>query len=134
MLSMFTRKIALMLGILLLLTGNAFAQARAATPDFSGVWCPYRAGRGADPKLAPPPAGPIVLKAEFAKAYEARRAADTAATQRGEPVATPGALCVPYGVPTMMSVAVYPVEFIQTPKQVTIISEAFSEVRRVYMG
>jgi hypothetical protein len=34
----------------------------------------------------------------------------------------------------MMSVAVYPVEFIQTPKQITIISEAFSEVRRVYMG
>ena len=33
----------------------------------------------------------------------------------------------------MMSIAIYPVEFIQTPKQVTIISEAFSEVRRVYM-
>ena len=33
-----------------------------------------------------------------------------------------------------MSVAIYPVEFIQTPKQITIISEAFSEVRRVYMG
>ena len=28
---------------------------------------------------------------------------------------------------------VYPVEFIQTAKQVTIISEAFSEVRRVYL-
>ena len=34
----------------------------------------------------------------------------------------------------MMSVAIYPVEFIQTPKQLTIISEAFSEVRRVYLG
>ncbi len=33
----------------------------------------------------------------------------------------------------MMSIAIYPVEFIQTPKQVTIISEAFSEVRRVYL-
>ncbi len=33
----------------------------------------------------------------------------------------------------MMAVAVYPVEFIQTAKQVTIISEAFSEVRRVYL-
>ncbi len=42
-------------------------------------------------------------------------------------------MCVPYGVPTMMSVAIYPVEIIQTPKQVTIIAEAFSEVRRVYM-
>jgi hypothetical protein len=28
---------------------------------------------------------------------------------------------------------VYPIEIIQTPKQITIIAEAFSEVRRVYM-
>jgi hypothetical protein len=31
-------------------------------------------------------------------------------------------------------VALYPMEVIQTPKQVTIITEAFSEVRRVYMN
>src|SRR5208337_37546 len=53
--------------------------------------------------------------------------------QRGEQLDNSSARCIPYGVPTMMSVAIYPVEFIQTPKQVTIISEAFSEVRRVYM-
>ena len=40
----------------------------------------------------------------------------------------------PYGMPTMMQVAVYPTEVIQTPKQVTIIAEAFSEVRRIYIG
>jgi len=28
---------------------------------------------------------------------------------------------------------VYPVEFIQTPKQITVIAEAFSEVRRIYL-
>ena len=33
----------------------------------------------------------------------------------------------------MMSVASYPVEIIQTPKQVTIVSEAFNEVRRVFL-
>jgi hypothetical protein len=33
----------------------------------------------------------------------------------------------------MMSVAFYPLEVIQTPRQVTLISEAFSEVRRVYV-
>src|SRR6185436_16048448 len=105
----------------------------AQRPDLTGVWGPYRGGRGADPKLAPTPAGAPVLKAPYAKPYEERRAAAAAATQRGEPGPTNGMLCVPYGVPTMMSVAVYPVEFIQTPKQITIISEAFSEVRRVYM-
>jgi hypothetical protein len=113
--------------------GSAHAQTKTTPPDFTGAWGPYRGGRGADPKLAPPPATPAVLKPEYAKAYDARRKAEAEASQRGEPLATSGSLCVPYGVPSMMSVAVYPVEFIQTPKQITIIAEAFSEVRRVYM-
>ena len=33
----------------------------------------------------------------------------------------------------MMAVASYPVEIIQTPRQITMIQEAFSEVRRVYL-
>lgn len=124
----------LMLSLTLLFTPSLRAQSSAATPDLTGVWGPYRGGRGADPRFAAPPASPIVLKPQYQKAWEDRRAAETAATQRGEPLPTNGSQCVPYGVPTMMSVAVYPVEFIQTPKQITIISEAFSEVRRVYMG
>src|SRR5215207_5544151 len=123
-------RIALLSITAALLAASAFAQAQR--PDFSGVWGPYRGGRGADPKLAAVPATAAVLKAPYAKPYEERRAAEAAATQRGEPVVTNGVLCVPYGVPTMMSVAVYPVEFIQTPKQLTIVSEAFSEVRRIY--
>jgi hypothetical protein len=105
----------------------------AKTPDFTGAWAPFSGGRGGDPKIAPPPAGQLVLKPEYAKPYEARRAAEAEAAKRGEQLATAGAQCIPYGVPTMMAVAVYPVEFIQTAKQVTIISEAFSEVRRVYL-
>src|SRR5262245_14764119 len=116
---------------IVLLIGVAAGQSQR--PDFSGAWGPYRGGRGADPKLAAVPAGQPVLKPQYAKDFETRRAAETAATQRGEPGPSNGMLCVPYGVPTMMSVAVYPVEFIQTPKQITIISEAFSEVRRIYM-
>jgi len=48
-------------------------------------------------------------------------------------LANSSAQCIPYGMPTMMQVALYPIEIIQTPKQVTIVSEAFSEVRRVYL-
>jgi hypothetical protein len=103
-------------------------------PNLTGAWVPFGAGRGADPKLAPPPAGPIVLKAEYAKAYEARRQADAEATKRGEPPASAAVLCSPYGMPRMMAVATYPVEILQTPGQVTIITEAFSEVRRVFMS
>src|SRR5581483_6124151 len=93
----------------------------------------YRGGPGADPKFAAPPPTPLVLKPEYDKPYQAKRAAEAEAAKRGEQLASTGAQCIPYGVPVMMSVAIYPVEFIQTPKQVTIISEAFSEVRRVYM-
>src|ERR1035438_3160489 len=108
--------------------------ADAQKPDFTGVWSPYRGGRGGDPKLAAPAVGPLLLKPEFAKPYEARRALEAEANKRGEQLATQGAQCIPYGMPTMMAVAIYPMEIIQTPKQVTIVSEAFSEVRRVYLG
>jgi hypothetical protein len=110
------------------------ARTALAQVDLSGVWAPYRAGRGADPALTPPPPSPIVLKPQYAKPYDARRAADDEAAKRGEPQATPAVSCVPYGMPRMMTVALYPMEVIQTPKQVTIITEAFSEVRRVYMN
>src|SRR5438128_8238226 len=96
------------------LASTAYTQTKANPPDLNGAWGPYRAGRGADPKLAPPPATPIVLKPQYAKPYEARRAAEAEATRRGEQLATASVACVPYGVPSMMSVAVYPVEIIQT--------------------
>src|SRR5215475_6110401 len=125
------KRLTLAISFTFLLAGAAYSQSR---PDFSGAWGPYRGGRGADPKLAAPPATPLAMKQEYAKAYEARRAAEAAANSRGEPLATASSACVPYGMPSMMSVAVYPIEIIQTPKQMTIIAEAFSEVRRFYMG
>jgi hypothetical protein len=112
---------------------SLLAQSKTNVPDFSGAWGPYRGGRGADAKLAAPPATPLAMKPEYAKIYEARRAAEAAATKRGEPLPTASSVCLPYGMPSMMSVAVYPIEIIQAPRQITIISEAFSEVRRVYM-
>src|SRR5438552_814723 len=84
------------------------AQSR---PDFTGVWATYRG------QPAPPAAGPLVLKPEFAKPYEAQRAAQAESNQRGEQLANGSVQCVPYGVPTMMSVAVYPVEIIQSARQ-----------------
>jgi hypothetical protein len=108
-------------------TLSAFGQA---VPDLSGVWSPARV-RGAD---APPPPTPILLKPGFKEPYDARRAQEREATARGEQLAGSRALCEPYGMPSMLQVATYPVEIIQTPKQVTLIAEAFSEVRRIYLG
>jgi hypothetical protein len=73
-------------------------------------------------------------RASTRKAGTRRRAAEAEANKKGEPLATPAVECVPYGFPRMMSVALYPIEILPSAKQVTIITEAFSEVRRVYMG
>ena len=74
-----------------------------------------------------------MLKPAYAKEYEAQRAADAEATKRGEPPPSAAVACMPYGMPRMMAVASYPVEILETPGQVTMITEAFSEVRRVFM-
>ena len=127
--------------VLRLLTVGAIVTFSASPPDvahaqsaaaITGSWVPF-GGRGADPKLAPPPATPLVLKPAYAKAYEAQRAADAEATKRGEPPASQAVLCRPYGFPRMMAVASYPIEILQTPGQITIVTEAFSEVRRIYL-
>ena len=109
-----------------LATGAAGAQS-TDPPDLSGVWGILRGG-----EFAPPPAGELVFRPEYAARYDAEQARAAEAIARGEPL-PPTSFCLPYGVPTMMAVAIYPVEIIQTPRQVTIIAEAFSEVRRVYM-
>ena len=52
------------------------AKAQTSTIPIAGVWVPMGAGRGVDPKLAPPPASPMVLRQPYAKEYESRRAAE----------------------------------------------------------
>jgi hypothetical protein len=125
-------RIAIVVAVLAATGPLAHAQSSAAH-NISGAWVPMGGGRGADPKIAPPPATPIVLKQPYADAYEKRRAADAEATRKGEPPATPAVVCLPYGMPRMMTVASYPIEILQTPGQITIVTEAFSEVRRVYL-
>jgi hypothetical protein len=109
------------------------AHAQATPPNITGVWAPYRGGRGADPALAPAPATPLLLKPEYAVPFETRRKTEAEAAARGEPIASGAVACVPYGVPRMMSVALYPIEILPTPGQITIIAEAFSEARRIYL-
>jgi len=128
-----SRRTLLVVSLCAVLEVAAVAQTPGALPDLSGVWAPYRGGRGADPSLAPPPASPVVLKPTYAEAYRARRAAEDEATKRGEPLGTAAVLCTPYGMPRMMSVALYPVEILPRLGQITVITEAFSEVRRIYM-
>ncbi|MGH8259378.1 MAG: hypothetical protein ACREUG_06770, partial [Steroidobacteraceae bacterium] len=119
----------------------AGSQAKAAPAawahqpvDLDGTWQRYGFfGRKVDRRYAAPPDGRLLLKPAYAKAYNARTKADEASDAQGKPIAGAGVDCLPYGMPQMMS-AIYPLEILQTPGQVTIIAEAFSEVRRIYLG
>src|SRR5262245_19793282 len=111
--------------------------------DVSGTW--ERAPPPRDPN-APPPRGtpgaglgpafvgaPPPLKPELMAAYEADLKDRQEAERRGEPIASANAQCLPEGMPGMM-IALFPMEVLQTRGQVTIVQEAFSQIRRIYIG
>ena len=102
-------------------TATAFAEL-AKLPDFGGVW---EVTRGAAPAAGTRPAAPeqpsLTPKyAEKLAAYRAHPPQDSAAAN-----------CVPPGMPGVMSQP-YPLEFILSPGKVTIIAEAYMQVRHVY--
>jgi hypothetical protein len=112
-----------------LLTAPAAAKAAAQpakVPDWNGIWerqgsilfdPDTRPGRPEKPPLTP----------AFQKRYDEILAAAAA----GNPIADPGALCLPAGMPRVM-VMTYPMEILQTPGQVTIIAEWSSQTRRIF--
>jgi hypothetical protein len=112
-------------------------------PDFSGTWERYTPPRdpNAPPASSTPGAGlgpsfggaPPPLKPEFAAAYEADVRNRQEAERRGEPIPSANAHCLPEGMPGMM-IALFPMEVLQTRGQVTIVQEAFSQIRRIYIG
>jgi hypothetical protein len=83
----------------------------------------------------PPPAPipPPPLKAQYKTEWEARRKAVADAEAAGKPLYSNYTACLPDGMPAMM-MGMFPMEVLQTPGQVTIIQEAYNQVRRIYMG
>lgn len=116
----------------------ALAQAKpAAVPDITGSWERYgfvpgqRGGGPRDPTI-PPPAAPPALKPPYLKEWQASTQAAREAAAKGEPLATNNVHCIPEGMPAMMA-AQFPMEILQSRGQVTIIEEAFTQVRRILL-
>ena len=83
-----------------------------------------------------PPAAPIPpppLKPEYKAQWEAHRKEVADAEAAGKPLYSDYTACLPDGMPAMM-MGMFPMEVLQTPGQVTIIQEAYNQVRRVYLG
>jgi hypothetical protein len=104
--------------------------------DLNGTWDrdPLPLSEQRDQTVVPPPPDipPPPLKAQYRAAWEAERKKIEEANARGEPIANNYTHCIPDGMPTMMQ-AMFPMEVLQTPRQVTIIQEAYNQVRRIYL-
>jgi hypothetical protein len=131
-------RVALMLAVV----GSACSASPPAVEvvrGINGAWEAYppRAeglGSGAAatrPGPAPVPDPP--LKPEYMAEWKAERDQNAQRTREGRPPATSGMACLPEGMPGMMQ-ATFPMEVLETPGQVTIIQEAFNQVRRIYLG
>ena len=97
--------------------------ALAKLPDFSGVWEAGGGGGGRGGRgRGAAPAGP-----QFTPAAEARR--KELASRGLEDSQT--ANCLPPGMPGIMGQP-YPMEFLLTPGKVTIVIEAYQQVRHIY--
>ncbi len=105
------------------------AAAQALTdgkPDFTGIWTNYRAANVAGAFTAP--AGEVRLNPIGQKARD-----DYLAVTEGTDYA-PGNSCVGSGMPSsMLGSGGYPMEWIQRPEQITVIYEAHTEIRRIFL-
>ena len=113
--------------------------AMAKLPDLTGVWevvmgggAGRGAGRGAAPGRGGPavparparPAGPALTQEYAAKAQAMAR--DAAKAEDNQT-----ANCLPPGMPAIMSQP-YPIEILMTPGKVTLVIEAYTQVRHIY--
>jgi hypothetical protein len=103
--------------------------AVAKLPDFTGVWEVEMGGgpvtRIINPAIGVPPLRPAPLS--LTPEYEAKRQALSANAEQDNQSAN----CLPPGMPGIMAQP-YPMEFLLTPGQVTIVIEAYSMVRHIY--
>jgi hypothetical protein len=98
---------------------------------FGFIFGPRTEAQKNDPRI-PPPSPPPPLKAPYLKEWQERVAAAREAEAKGQPLATGYTNCLPDGMPSMMA-AMFPLEMLFSPGRVTVIEEAFNQVRRILL-
>jgi hypothetical protein len=73
------------------------------------------------------------LKDPYVTQWKAREVARHEADLNGQPLADEYSHCMPGGMPSMM-MAMFPMEVTQAPGDITIVEEAFREVRHIYLN
>lgn len=101
--------------------------------DISGVWevypDPFAGDENTFVELEPPEGGPK-LREPYATQWKARRDERNAKLKAGTPLVDPSTLCMPEGTPGVMG-AIFPLQILQTPGQVTVLAEFLSQTRRI---
>jgi hypothetical protein len=104
----------------------------------NGSWERYPtrfSGLGSEAEAPPAPPENIPeppLKPEYLEEWRARQAEIRELTEEGLPPANNYSACIPDGMPAMMQ-AMFPMEVLETPGQVTVIQEAYNQVRRIIL-
>jgi hypothetical protein len=92
-------------------------------PDWGGVWVLNHPAPGAPGNEKP------VLKGEYLQDYQTWQ---HEVESKGGQVAREGSYCTPPGMPGIMSIGQYPIEFLFTPGRVTTHHEAWMQWRNIY--
>ena len=122
------------------LTSSVFAQQTYEVRGINGSWERYPSrfgGLGSDPDPSPiaSDAGVIPdppLKPEYLEPWREERDEIQRLTEQGLPPANNYSACIGDGMPAMMQ-GMFPMEVLETPGQITIIQEAYNQVRRIYL-
>jgi hypothetical protein len=124
--------------VLLVVASQITAAQAPSAPDITGSWLRQgftvgvaASGQASPLKPPPPPAQPLV-KEPYRTEWQARVKAIRDADAKGQPLANNAVACLPDGMPGMMT-AVFPMEILQSRGQITIIEEAYTQVRRILM-
>ncbi len=124
--------------VLLVVGSQGISAQVPSVPDITGSWLRQGFTVGVTPssqtgpsKAPPPPAQPSV-KEPYRTEWQSRLKAIREADAKGQPLANNAVACLPDGMPGMMT-AVFPMEILQSRGQITIIEEAYTQVRRILM-
>lgn len=85
-----------------------------------------------DKPFVPPRMGEPPLKPAYLKEWKAMQEKAREARAKGQPLNSQVVNCLPEGMPTMMG-PTFPMEILQTKGMITIIEEAYTQVRHIYL-
>ncbi|MBB3859354.1 hypothetical protein GGQ88_000594 [Novosphingobium hassiacum] len=112
------------------------ATATATAPNITGIWelypDPFAGEENTFLELPVPGDGPK-LREPYATEWKTLRANRDAKLKAGTPLVDPNTQCLPEGMPSVMA-AIFPLEFLQTPGQITVLAEFITQTRRIFLN